>query len=220
VIKPGEEWGAPTDADPDLEVTGDDTALAAVVPTDADIVPLVRFVPAGSELARAVGVAASPAGAAPRGIALPVDAIVTDQGTAMNLVVLGGPPASLRAWHRSSHLRVTVDGRTLHDGPATTVVIANGQFSGAADLVPRGHPGDGRLEVQVYALRPAERAAMRRRLATGTHVPHPRIVATTGRTIEVSAPGAGPRVTVDGRPAGRHPGLHASVRHPALRLLI
>ena len=51
-------------------------------------------------------------------------------------------------------LLVTVDGRTVHDGPATSVVVANGQFSGTADLAPRGHPGDGRLEVQVYALRP------------------------------------------------------------------
>ncbi len=219
MIKPGEEWGAPTDAEPDLVVTGDDAALAAVVPTDTDTVPLVRFVPHGSELARAVGVTTAP-DAPLRGIALPVDAILTDQGTAVNLVVLGPAPAALRAWHRPQRLCVTVDGRTLHDGPATTVVVANGQFSGTADLVPRGHPGDGRLEVQVYALRPAERAGMRRRLATGTHLPHPRIVATTGRSIEVRAAGAAMPMTLDGLAAGRHTGLRASVRHPALRLLI
>jgi hypothetical protein len=220
VIKPGEEWGAPTDADPDLVVTGDDAALAAVVPTAADAVPLVRFVPDGSELARAIGVAATAPDAPHRGIALPVDAIVTDHGTAVNLVVLGPTPAALRAWHRPQRLCVTVDGRTLHDGPATTVVIANGQFSGTADLVPRGHPGDGRLEVQVYALRPAERAAMRRRLATGTHLPHPRIAATTGRRVQVRAAGTGPTVTLDGLAIGRLAELEASVRHPALRLLI
>jgi diacylglycerol kinase family enzyme len=167
-----------------------------------------------------LGVAPASEGAAPRGIALPIDAIVTDAGTAVNLVVLGRSPTALRAWHRGRHLRVTVDGRAVHDGPATTVVVANGQFSGTADLVPRGHPGDGRVEVQVYALRPGERAPMRRRLATGTHLPHPRIVATTGRSVEVTTTGAALTVTVDGRPAGRRAGLHALVRHPAVRLLI
>jgi hypothetical protein len=219
LIKPGEEWGEPTAEAPDAVVRGDDAALAAVVPAEAGPVPLVRFFPQGSELARAVGLAA-PADAEPGGIALPVDAIVTDHGTAVNLVVLGPAPTALRAWHHPRQLCVTVDGRTIHDGPATTVVIANGQFSGHADLVPRGHPGDGRLEVQVYALRAGERGAMRRRLATGSHLPHPRILAASGRTVAVTSGGARLAVTVDGRPAGHVPELHASVRHPALRLLI
>jgi hypothetical protein len=200
-------------------VTGDDTALAAAVPSDHERVPLVRFVPEGSELAKAIGVAPAPE-APVRGIALPLDAMDTDAGVAVNLVVLGPPPGALRAWHRARHVTVTVDGRAVHDGPATTVVVANGQFDGPADLAPRGHPGDGRVEVQVYALRPGERAAMRRRLPTGTHVPHPRITATTGRAVEITAPGARLPVTVDGRPTGRVERFSATVRHPALRLLL
>jgi diacylglycerol kinase family enzyme len=167
-----------------------------------------------------VGVAAPAPDTEPHGIALPVDAVVTDHGTAVNLVVLGPAPSELRAWHRPHRLTVTVDGRIVHDAFATTVVIANGQFSGAADLVPRGHPGDGRLEVQVYALRASERGPMRRRLPTGTHLPHPRIVATSGRTIVVTTGGARLDLTLDGRPADRVRELHAVVRHPALRLLI
>jgi len=219
VVKPGEEWGAPTDAAADQVGTGDDAALAAVVPDDDATVPLVRFVPHRSELARAVGVTATPGGA-PRGIALPVDAIVTDCGIAMNLVMLGRAPDALRAWHRLRHVTVTVDGRTLHDGPASTVVIANGQFRLDADLVPRGHPGDGRLEVQVYALRAGERSGMRRRLATGTHVPHPRITTSSGRTVTVRTGARPVAATLDDRPVGRVTGLDAAVRHPALRLLI
>jgi len=219
-VKPGEVWGAPTDDQPDTTVTGDDAALAAAVPADGSPVPLVRFRPVGSELARALGVAPARTDDPARGIALPVDAIDTDRGVAVNLVTLGRPPGALRAWHRARHVTVTVDGRTVHDGPATTVVIANGQFAGTADLVPRGHPGDGRLEVQVYALRAAERAGMRRPLATGTHVPHPRIATTTGRRIQVQTAGGALVLTLDGRAVGAVPGLVAAVRHPALRLLI
>lgn len=217
MIRPGDEWGEPTDVPPDLTVRGDDTALAAVVGDDPASVPLVRFDPVGSELARTVGITVGDR--EPRGIALPVDAIDTDLGRAVNVVIVGVAPPALRPWHRARDVTVRVDGRTLHEGPATTVVIANGQFSGAADLAPRGHPGDGRLEVQVYALRAGERAAMRRRLPTGTHLPHPRIATTTGRTVVVTAAVARP-VALDGRPVGSRTGLTASVRHPALRLLI
>ena len=220
MIRPGDEWGELTDATPDVIVRGDDTALAAVAVAHSESIPLVRFLPDGSELARAVGVTSPTEGSEPRGIALPVDAIVTEGGTAMNLVVLGTAPASLHVWHRSHRLTVTVDGRAVHEGRATAVVVANGQFSGAADLVPRGHPGDGRLEVQVYGLRPGERSAMRRRLGTGTHVPHPRIVTASGRSVRVDGVGHPWPVTLDGRPVGRFPGLTATVRHPALRLLI
>jgi hypothetical protein len=220
VIKPGEEWGAPTDEEPDTTVTGDDAALAAVVPADGVTVPLVRFLPVGSELARAVGVAPATGDDPVRGVALPVDAIDTDRGVAVNIVTLGRAPGALRAWHRPRHVTVTVDGRTVHDGPATTVVIANGQFTGAADLVPRGHPGDGRLEVQVYALRAGERTGMRRRLATGTHLPHPRIATATGRRVRVRTGGGTLTLALDDRPSGAVAGLDAAVRHPALRLLI
>ena len=46
------------------------------------------------------------------------------------------------------------------------------------DVVPRGHPGDGRVEVQVYAVRPGQRAGVRSRLPQGVHLPHPDITQT------------------------------------------
>ena len=77
----------------------------------------------------------------------------------------------------------------------TTVVFAVGQWRRGLDLVPRGHPGDGRVEVQVYALRPGERRAMRRRLATGEPPAAPAIAHRDGpRTVEIVA---GPRVPLE-----------------------
>ena len=51
--------------------------------------------------------------------------------------------------------------RPVFHGPCTTVVIATGQFRRGLDLVPRGHPGDGRAEVQVYAVPGRERRRLR-----------------------------------------------------------
>ena len=241
MIKPGEEWGQPTDATAEIECHGDDQALAALVTLGrADPAParLVRFFPSGSDLARAVGLADVDAdldtnltagGSATdhvrddqpvRGIELPIDAISSDLGVAMNCVILGVSPTRLRPYHRLRPIRVCVDGRELFSGPATSVVIANGQFVAGADLVPRGHPGDGRLEIQVYALAPGERGPMRRRLPTGTHLPHPRILATSGRIIEVDGLRRPWPVTLDRRSGRAETRLGLSILPSALRLLI
>jgi diacylglycerol kinase family enzyme len=98
-------------------------------------------------------------------------------------------------------------------------VIANGQFLRGVDLVPRGHPGDGRLEVQIYTLRRGERRAMRRRLATGRHVPHTRIRTRAARTVAVRTPRPVPlEVDGEGQPAVRE--LRAEVVPGAFRLLV
>ncbi len=107
----------------------------------------------------------------------------------------------------------------MWSGPATGVVVANGQFLRGADIVPRGHPGDGRAEIQVYAPGPGERAEMRRRLATGTHVPHPRILERTGRVIEITT--AVPvRVEIDGIATEPSTRVRVTVLPAALRVLV
>ena len=54
-IRPGDEWGTPTDDAADVVVTGDDRALAAAL-TDLDASTLVDFLPdAASDFARAIG---------------------------------------------------------------------------------------------------------------------------------------------------------------------
>lgn len=204
-------------------------------PSVAPPSPLVRFSPEGSDLARSVGLAElragaeraghgstgrTPQGSPSRGVELPIDAIASDLGVAMNCVILGVLPTRLRPYHRRRTVQVRVDGRELFSGHATTVVIANGQFVEKADLVPRGHPGDGRLEIQVYALAPGERAPMRRRLPTGSHLPHPRIIATSGRVIEVDGLRRSWPVTVDRRRTIVGSRLSLWVIPHAIRLLI
>jgi hypothetical protein len=215
VIRPGQPWGEPTDGPPDATGGGGDRDLAALA--DAHRGARLRFEPdERCELARAVGLT----GAAPGGTDLAVDALDVDEvGLAVNMVVAGVAPDRLGRWSRARPVTVEVDGRRVHDGPATTVVVANGQFRRGVDLVPRGHPGDGRLEVQVYALRPGERAAMRRRLPGGGHLPHPRIVTTTGRRAEIRWATPAP-VEVDGTSRPRRSSLHVTVRSPAFVLLV
>ena len=70
----------------------------------------------------------------------------------------------------------------------TAIVAMNAQWLGDWNLGPKGHPNDGRLDVFESALRFGDLAKVRRRLPTGTHLPHPRISSrrTASATFELA----------------------------------
>jgi hypothetical protein len=215
MIQPGEEWGSPAVAPADIEVEGDDAALADAF--GAAPGALIRFIPRStSDLARAVGLGRGE----PRGHALPLDALELGNGTlAVNMCILGTPPDRLRRSSPTLELEIQLNGRPWFTGGATTVVIANGQFLRGLDVVPRGHPGDGRAEIQVYELRRSERRQMRARLAVGGHVPHPRIRQRAAAVIGLRARPAAP-CEVDGVPRTPATDLTIRVLPGAYRLLV
>jgi hypothetical protein len=218
-LRKGVSWGRPASAAADVVVTGDDADLAAAVGEHPGARLSYRAAP-GSDFARAVGLVDANDAATE----LPCDALdVEADGTvriAVNMVVFGVAPDRQRWWNRARRVLVRVDGRVVHDGDAVGVVIANGQHLRGYDVVPRGHPGDGRAEVHVYALGRGERRAMRARLRDGTHVPHPRIVTATGRSIDVWAAEGIRRLETDGHPRSPVTGLTATVRPAAFLLLV
>ena len=80
-------------------------------------------------------------------------------------------------------------------------------------------PGDGRAEIQVYRVGARDRRALRARLATGTHVPHPAITQAAGTRVEVVGARA-TRVELDGRPQPPVERLTVEVVANAYRLLL
>jgi hypothetical protein len=199
VVEKGEPWERPASGPAAWTVEGDDAALAAAVRDQPGARVGFRPDPT-SDLARAIG-AHAPGVAGPEGtLELRIDAlrVTADERElfAVNMLVVGTPPDRASWFTRAPDLRVEVDGRVVHDGPATGVVVASGQYLRGNDVVPRGHPGDGRAEIQVYAVSRGQRAGVRTRLPQGVHLPHPEITQTTGRRIDVVA---GP--SSKGRPA-------------------
>ncbi len=166
-MRPGDSWGVPATGDAEVSGAGGDGELASLAGEHRG--QLVRFVPDdGCDFPRAIGLTARSTGS----WEVTVDLLVVGDGgrddrLGVNLLTVGTRPDRLRRWTRPVACTVAVDGTPLHDGPATTVVVANGQYLAGYDVVPRGHPGDGRLEVQVYALAAGERRAIRARLAGG-----------------------------------------------------
>jgi hypothetical protein len=196
-IEKGRPWERPATGPPAWAVDGDDAALAAAVRDQPGA--RVGFHPSpASDLARALGIH----GSGDATLELGVDALrVTADARelfAVNMVVVGTAPDRAGWFSAAPELRVEVDGRVVHDAAATTVVIASGQFLRGNDVVPRGHPGDGRAEIQVYAVPRGQRSGVRSRLPQGTHLPHPDITQTTGRRIDVIAAKRPVDVEVDG----------------------
>ncbi len=215
MIRPGEPWGVPASGPPTVTGTGGDADLAALVGDHPGARLAFRPDPS-CDLARAVGLGDPQIG----GVELPLDALdLGDAGLAVNLVVSGQPPDQQTAWRRRRPVTVEIGARTVFAGRALGVVVANGQFRHGRDLVPRGHPGDGRLEVQVYAVPAGERRALRDRLATGSHLPHPAIVTAAGPQVRVTWRRPAP-LEADGRPLPARAVLDVTVRPDAYRLLV
>jgi len=97
----------------------------------------------------------------------------------------------------------------------------NAQFVGRYDVAPRGHPNDGTVEL--FDVAPSfgvlERVKARRRLPTGTHVPHPDI---TVRRVRAQQETFEPALSVwlDGVPLGAVHQLSLRVEPDALMVVV
>jgi hypothetical protein len=200
MVEKGVPWERPAAGPADWEVDGDDAALAAAVRDHPGARVAFRPHPA-SDLARAIGIhAAGGPGAATFDLALDALRVVADgrEHFAVNMVVIGTAPDRTGWFTPSSSLSWTVDERPAHDGRVTGIVVGSGQHLRGLDVIPRGHPGDGRAELQAYAVRRSQRSGMRSRLVQGAHLPHPDITQVTARRVQVRARRGPVALEIDG----------------------
>ena len=176
-IRPGEPWGREVARPADLLVAGSDHAAVAAALAEPER-PLGL---AGGDLFASLG--------APRHrdpvLALDVDAIRVDLGGGMGHLAIAHVVVR-RAWWRGS-----------------VIAVMNVDHLGAWNVAPRAHPNDGAIDVVEVAASMSlrDRWSARRRLPTGTHVPHPAIA--TGRVTQRSWSFDAPhRVWVDGVAVG------------------
>lgn len=165
-IAKGRPWGTEVDRPEHVATATSDAELAAFVTADPDAPMGVS----GGDVFAALG---RPGGRGPTARRLPMDAlrISTDAGSflAVAHVVLRN-----RWW------------------PGPLLAIMNVEGIGPWVVAPAGHPNDGRVEVVEVdpAMTLRTRLAVRRRLPTGTHLPHPqiRVRPRSQGTIELERP--------------------------------
>ena len=96
------------------------------------------------------------------------------------------------------------------------IAAMNAEFVGGFDVAPRGHPNDGRMEVlRASAQMPIrQRVAVRSRLRSASHLPHPQIETRSLKEFEFTASGR-LVVIVDGRRRRRVRSFSVRVRPDA-----
>jgi hypothetical protein len=99
------------------------------------------------------------------------------------------------------------------------IAAMNAQWLGGWDLAPRGHPNDGRLDISDGDPALVQRLKARRRLATGTHLPHPEI---EHRRVAAFQTELRPPLDVylDGEKIGRATNLSIRIEPDALTVVV
>lgn len=179
VIKRGEDWGwrasspsaAEANTDAQLALAADlreldisASARGGTGPTGAGDPKVVRLT--GGDLLTTIG-GPSQAGTQADALHLPMDLGVVAHG-GEHTVFAAHVIVRRRSW----------TGRVL--------AVMNSQWVGDRNVVPAGHPNDGRLDLIDARLGIRDLIAARKRVATGTHLPHPDISVRRVRTEPVT----------------------------------
>jgi diacylglycerol kinase family enzyme len=167
-IRKGEDWGSRRTLPHDAPIVDSDRSLAALFSIEVD--DQARSILRGPEV-----VGLLPAHSETGGLARTVSA--------------RGTEAELRSGERTALpidlAVISIDGQSIV--MAASVVIRrrfwlgvveaamNASFLGDWNTTPSGHPNDGRLDVVRAELALNARMKARKRLPSGTHVPHPSI---------------------------------------------
>ena len=194
MLRSGDSWGTPTDRSADLVVRGSDAELAAVLVHQER--PLVAWFPTPeSDLARSIGLGG--AGPSGTGFAGPMDLVRSSAGDAVNAIIWGTPPQRLWWGSPAELVHITVNNRLVWEAPATSVVIANGDFVHGQPIAPRAHPGDGVLDLIIVGVPRHQRRLFRTRLRMGEHLGHPGIRSARGHKVVLKSGRTAP-VWLDG----------------------
>jgi YegS C-terminal NAD kinase beta sandwich-like domain len=154
VIQKGKDWGTPGVLPPDAPVAHSNAELRAHASEGARVIGVT-----GGDLCRTLN------GSGSMSMVFPIDLCrLTSQGVDELFVA---HCLARNGW--------------LH-GPITAVM--NAQFIGTWDVAPRSHPNDGVVDVLEISMGLSDRLKARKRLETGTHVPHPLITQRRVRSAE------------------------------------
>ena len=181
-IERGQDWGRETEVPPDLVVSTNDARTCELVAAGRAVAAVK------GDVAVTLGSRVAPK-AGSRGRKLPVDLLDV-------MLRVGGEPRRCVAvahveigqpWWRGGRWR-----------GAAHFVMNTGHWR-SHDIVPRGHPNDGRFEVMTVSagMSARQRWLAWRRSVLGTHLPHPGLSVSS--LTETSFAGRHLVVRVDGR---------------------
>ncbi|MFZ9541564.1 MAG: hypothetical protein ACO292_10545 [Ilumatobacteraceae bacterium] len=185
-IEKGKEWGTEAVAPAGIHAAASDGELGEMVATGANVTPVK------GDMARTIGVVIPPTeGSSAR--RLDVDLLTVEMMIGESVVVVDANA------HVVLRERRIVGGRLR----GRFFAVMNAQYLRGRDMVPRGHPNDGRCEIVSVdsSMGPRQRILAWSRARSGRHLPHPRIAVRSvseWSLPETSKHDAGLVVEIDG----------------------
>ena len=183
-IRKGVDWGSAGALDPSAEVVSSDAVAAQVFQRAIDDGrPFEEIGLLGGDLHRTLGGPRHEEAdlRAGRSMRFPVDLGVVEfedpTHGSMQLVFVAHLIATTPVVARPGGRRPWWRGRT--------VMAMNAAFAGDANLAPRSHPNDGRIDVLDGELDRRDRRQALRRSPMGAHVPHPALTERRIRELAV-----------------------------------
>lgn len=201
-IQRGEDWGSPGGLSPDgVLVASDAEARSLIEEARRGNRTLPELGLLGGDLCRTLGGRGDPdAIASPESWRFAVD---------VGAVLLDG-----RLFWFCAHLVARRRGWS-----GETLVAMNAAWRGSWNLGPKAHPGDGLLDISHGRLSMGDRLRARRRVGSGSHLPHPGI--RYQRTAAFQALLDQPlMVELDGQPVQRATKLSIRVEPAALTVVV
>ena len=106
---------------------------------------------------------------------------------------------------KNPHLRITVEGKIVHEEPTLLVAVANGKFFGGGMMIaPDARIDDGLLDIMVIA--GMTRLTLLRKIKSiysGQHLDEPEVRAYRGKSVHISAVNDDVLLEMDGEQPGK-----------------
>jgi hypothetical protein len=197
-VRKGEDWGGPAPLPDNAIVAGTDREAADVVADHRRAnTPPPPILLTGGDLARTLGGGRATSSERTH-VRVDLGAVLVDGRLHWFLAHL----IARRSWLR---------GRI--------VMAANAAFLGDWNVAPRAHPGDGRLHLIDADPSFGDRLEARRRLRTGTHLPHPAISVRRVSAAQIDLDRPTP-IRLDGHSIGNARSLSIRVEPEAVEVWI
>jgi YegS/Rv2252/BmrU family lipid kinase len=106
---------------------------------------------------------------------------------------------------KNPHLRITIEGKIVHEEPTLLVAVANGKFFGGGMMIaPDAQIDDGLLDIMVIAK--MSRLTLLRKINSiysGNHLDEPEVRAHRGKSVHISAVNDEVLIEMDGEQPGK-----------------
>jgi hypothetical protein len=198
MIRRGQPWGIPADMSDDVLVVKNNQVLSNTDRTR-------RIVLTGGDIARSLGNPVVPVvGSACTEVA--IDAMLCDITTTDSRSILAVAASSIvvGSYWRGRHL-----------------IVSNAGWIGDSNVAPRAHPNDGKVEMLAITSHMSlrQRILARRRMQTGTHLPHPDLSSMQIATQSIVRQNE-ERLMIDGRKIDNWASISIRVEPDYWRVLV